>query len=398
MPGELLIAAGPGEWRAAWVEDDEAVELYVERGDTRPAGSIHLGRVVRLVPGLEAALVDIGDERPALLPLRDAPGVKPAEGARMLVQVRREAWADKAPLLTAKVSAGDHPALDDRAPQLDPPAQLFPPPGFAAALALRLPGRPQRIRADDRAILGELRAAFPGVEVTPIAALDWPLDLDAVFEAAVAPSLFLAGGGNVHIEECRTATLIDVDTGIPDARSAERAPVAVNRAAAALIGKQLRLRNIAGPIVVDFVGLDRRGAREGVRQALAAALERDPANPQLLGWTRLGHIEIVRPRRGRSLGDALFELDAGAARAKRAVTVAHEALRRLQREARADPAANWRLSVPQAVEAALRGPAARGLHALETRLGRRIAIVVASDRREGFDIAPVQAHIAGHES
>ena len=66
MRRELLIAAGPGEWRAAWLEDGAAAELYVERGDTAPAGSIHLGRVVRLVAGLDAALVEIGDERPGL--------------------------------------------------------------------------------------------------------------------------------------------------------------------------------------------------------------------------------------------------------------------------------------------------------------------------------------------
>ncbi len=70
MRRELLISAGPGEWRAAWLEDGLAAELYVERGDTRPAGGIHLGRVVRRVAGLAAALVDIGDERPGFLPVR----------------------------------------------------------------------------------------------------------------------------------------------------------------------------------------------------------------------------------------------------------------------------------------------------------------------------------------
>src|SRR4051794_5879298 len=54
---ELLIAAGPGEWRAALVKDGAAVELYIERGDTRPPGSIHLGRVVRRAPGLDSAFV-----------------------------------------------------------------------------------------------------------------------------------------------------------------------------------------------------------------------------------------------------------------------------------------------------------------------------------------------------
>src|SRR6185312_9363773 len=164
----------------------EAIELYVERGDTRPAGSIHLGRVVRLVPGLEALLVDIGDDRPALLPLRHAGDVKREEGARALVQVRREAWQTKAPRLTAKLAAPDLPALAERAARLDPPAQLFPAPGFAAALATRLPAMPERIVTDDRAIVPELRTAFPGVEVEYRAADDSPLDIAAEFEAALA--------------------------------------------------------------------------------------------------------------------------------------------------------------------------------------------------------------------
>jgi ribonuclease G len=94
MPGGLLISAGLGEWRAAWAEAGEPVELYVERGDTKPPGSIHLGRVVRLAPALDAAFVDIGDERPGFLPLREAGEAKFEEGARVLVQVRREAWQD----------------------------------------------------------------------------------------------------------------------------------------------------------------------------------------------------------------------------------------------------------------------------------------------------------------
>ncbi len=380
MAGELLISAGPGEWRAAWVDGGEAVELYVERGDTKPAGSIHLGRVVRIVPGLDAALVDIGDERPGFLPLRDVPeGIKAEEGARLVVEVRREAWAEKAPRLTAKV---DTPGL---ALRLDPPAQLFPTTGLAAALALRLPAAPQQITTDDNAVLADLRSVFREAEIAQPAADEWPIDLDSAFDAALMPSLALRGGGRVHIEEARAATLIDVDTGTPESGSAERAALAANRAAAGLIARQLRLRNIGGPVVIDFVGLDRRAARERVRHALEAALANDPAKPQLLGWTRLGHIELVRPRRGRSLADALLEPNS---RARQPVAVAHEALHRLQREARANPAANWRLIAAPAVAAALRGAAAPALQALETRLGRRIAIEAGPDR-EGFDIAPL---------
>ncbi len=73
---------------------------------------------------------------------------------------------------------------------------------------------------------------------------------------------------------------------------------------------------------------------------------------------------------------------------KAPLTLAYEALRRLQREARANPAAKWRLAAAPEIEAALRGPAAAALRALETRLGRPIAIV-AEPGRDGFDIDPL---------
>jgi ribonuclease G len=383
MAHELLISAGPGEWRAVWVEDGEAVELYVERGDTKPAGSRHLGRVVRVVPALNVALVDIGDERPGFLPLRDvSEGTQATEGARLIVEVRREAWQDKAPRLTAKTA---EPELVGRASELQPPVQLVPAPGLAAALALRLPALPQRIVADDTAPLAELRRAFSGAAISHRPATDWPVDLDALFDAALSPTLALRQGGAVNIEETRAATMIDVDTGTPVGGSSARAALAASLAAARLVAKELRLRNIGGAVVIDFVGLDRRDHRERLRQAFESALAPDPQKPQLLGWTRLGHIELTRPRRGRSLADALLE---PSNRAMRSVAIAHEALRRVLREARANPAMNWRLSVPREVEAALRGATGIALKALETRLGRGITIEIV-EGREGFDIRPL---------
>ena len=385
MPGELLIAAGPGDWRAAWVEDGEPVELSVERGDNRPPGSIHLGRVVRVVPGLDAALVDIGDERPGFLPLRDAGDSKLDEGARVLVQVRREAWEDKAPRLTGKIAAPDLTALTEHAARLDPPAQIFPPRGLAASLALRLPGVPERVVADDIAILAELRAALPDAETMHQASAEWAIDFETAFEQALAPTVALRGRGAMHFDETRAATLIDVDTGTPGAGTAERAALAANRAAAAVIARQLRLRNIGGAIVVDFVGLDRRAQRDRLAKAFADSLAADPAKPEVLGWTRLQHLELMRPRRGRSLADAMLT---PATRTKLPIAAAHEALRRLLREARATPAANWRLVATAEIEAALRGPAAAALAALETRLGRRVQIATEPGR-DGFDIRPV---------
>ncbi len=181
--------------------------------------------------------------------------------------------------------------------------------------------------------------------------------------------------------------LIDVDTGTPEAGSAERVALAANLAAAAAIARQLRLRQLGGGVVVDFVGLEGRGPRERLRQAMATALASDPAEPRVLGWTRLGHLELVRPRRGRPLSEAMLE--PGVLR-KSAAASAFEALRAVQREARARPAANWRLTVSPGVAAALRGAAAAGLRSLEEKLGRRIAIESkAENDARPFDIAPV---------
>ncbi len=379
MRRELLIAVGPGEWRAAWLEDDVAIELHVERGDVRPAGSIHLGRVVR-VAGLDAVLVDIGEERPGFLPVRSPPD----EGARIIVQVRREAQGDKGARLSTRIADADPARLAEAAAPREPPAQLHPSPGFAATLALRLPGLPDCVRCDDMAVLRGLRDAFAGVDVAHSRPEDWPVDLDSALAAALMPDVALPGGGSLHIEESRAAVLIDVDTGTPEGASLERAALAANLAATATIARQLRLRQIGGGIVVDFAALDGRPRREQIRQAMAAALTGDPAQPQVLGWSRLGHLEIVRPRRARPLSAAMLE-PPGVRRS--ATALAFEALRALYREARARPAANWRLVVTPAVAAVLRGAAAPALHGLETRLGRAIEVAIATGRGvDPFDI------------
>jgi Ribonuclease G/E len=347
---ELTIAAGPGEWRAALLDDGAVVELYVERGLARRAGSMHLGRVVRVAKGLESAFVEIGDPRPGLAPRREGPGLD--EGARVLVEIRRGALPDKGARLTTRLTR----TIAD--PGLDPPAQLYPAPGFAAALSLALPGAPDRIVTDDPAIVPELSAAFPDAEI----ARDTTIDLDGEFAAALAPSLDLRGGGAVHIAETRAATMIDVDTGTPETGSAARNALAGNIEAATAIARHIRLRNLGGGIVIDFIGLEGKAPREQVRQALADALAPDPAKPQCLGWTRLGHVEIVRPYRAPSLAAQLADA---------ALTHAFAALRAI---ARARPAAHWHLTVPPPVAAALRGPAGTAFAALETRLGRAIAI------------------------
>ena len=473
MPGELLIVAGPGEWRAALLEDGVPVELFVERGDRSEAGSIHLARVRRLVPALGAILVDIGGARLAFLPESEVVprGRGLDEGERVVVQIRREAQGGKAARVTTGaalrgrlvelrsgrpgilgsqtlsaeeqahlLTALTHPSLRagsplsrtagegaerseagegtvglrllepapiealvaeaadllrrwrgilDRASRLVPPARLDPPVSFAGALAHALPAPPVQILTDDPAITPELRPAFPGVVMQHRPEAEWPVEVDAVFDQALSGTISLDGGGSVHIQATRAAVLVDVDSGTPETGSPERTGLAVNLAAAAAIARQIRLRNLGGGIVIDFVGSEDRRLRERVRDALAGALVPDPAHPQILGWTRLGHLELVRPRRGRPLAEALLEPRSGGSLVKTAVTVAHEALRALRREARAQPGRNSRLTVAPDVAAALAGGAAEALRTLEERFARKIAIEADPNLdRDRFQIAP----------
>jgi ribonuclease G len=454
LPQELLIAAGPGEWRAALLEDGVPVELFVERGDRGEAGSIHLGRVCRLAPALGAAFIDIGGDRPAFLPEREVVprGRRLDEGDRLLVQIRREVQGGKAARVTTGVALrgklielrlgrpgirGDdtlssaercklagilsdsperegwglrtfQPApieamvteaaellrgwddIRQRASRLAPPTRLAPSATFAAALAGALRAAPERALIDDPAIILELRAAFPDAVMRHKPEAGWPVELGAVFDQALSEKVALSGGGSIHIETTRAAVLIDVDSGTPETGTPWRTALAVNLAAAGAIARHLRLRNLGGGIAIDFVGLDDRKLRDRTRDALAEALAPDPARPQILGWTRLGHLELVRPRRGRPLAEMLLEPRPGGALVKTVITVAHEALGALRREAGAQPGRRWRLTVAPEVAAALTGVAASAVRTLEERFGREIAIKADSNlARDRFQVAPV---------
>jgi ribonuclease G len=275
-----------------------------------------------------------------------------------------------------------------RATSLDAPARLEPIATFAAALASGMPGMPARIGVDDPGAFPDLRTAFPEAAVAHRPEADWPIDLDAAFEQALSETVALPGHGSIHFEAARAAVLIDVDTGTPEAGPPERIGLAVNLAAAAAIARHIRLRNLGGGIVVDFVGMDSRASRERLRSAFAEALAADPAAPQILGWTRLGHLELVRARRGRPLAEALLESSRGGAPVKTAVTVAHEALRALRREARAQPGRRWRALVAPEVAAVLTGTAAGAVLMSEQRFARNITIeAVQSCDRERFQIS-----------
>lgn len=464
----LLIAASPGELWGALHEGDEIVELRLIRtGGRAQIGDIFLGRIVALRPELPAALVDIGLDRPSFLSGQDTPPGIPyaslTEGQAVIVQLAKEARADKAAGVTMRVRLAGR--LLDLAPRRDgieaargvPAAErerlaaalhdtdeqgrglVIRPAAAAASLdeltaeAAALTSRwhvieaaaqgaapPARLEAPEPpigtlmaefldlgldSIIVEGRAAFAearawlarrrrgSVDATGGDRLALHAEPDALFEetgvaaaieSALAPRVALPGGGSLTIESTAAATMIDVDSG------SDAGQLQVNLAAAAAIARQIRLRNLAGPIVVDFIATRRPGERDRILAALASALAADPVAPQLLGWTRLGHVELMRKRRHPPLHELLFEHAPGTGRVKTDLTVALEALRAAAREADAQGGRGLVLAVHPAVAASLTdGAAASARRELETRLGRPLAILAEPGRgRETFDLRP----------
>ena len=128
-------------------------------------------------------------------------------------------------------------------------------------------------------------------------------DVEGQIDTALAPRIALESGVEVLFEPGETLIAIDVDSGSAGSRQgrAPRRPVEVNLEAAPAIAQQLRLRNLAGAVVIDFVTMRSSYDRDKVQAALAEAT-------QLYGFTRLGHFELTRARRGATLAAQLEAL------------------------------------------------------------------------------------------
>lgn len=136
-------------------------------------------------------------------------------------------------------------------------------------------------------------------------------DVAGQIGTALAERIVLESGIEVLFEPGETLCAVDVDSASAGGRQgrAPRRPIEVNLEAAPAIAQQLRLRNIAGAVVVDFVTMRSTYDRDKVQAALADALAGDPVPTQLYGFTRLGHFELTRARRGATLKSQLEALE-----------------------------------------------------------------------------------------
>jgi ribonuclease G len=377
------------------LREGEAIVVQVTK-EARGGKSVN----VRMSPRLKGAFLELATGGPTEIALK---GLDPAalqriaadiaalaakgEGFRLRPEARAQLKTASAAELGGDIAAlrARWQAIEAARAAAEPPARLEPEEPLVQSLLAAFAELPRRIVVDDRAVFAEARGFLlrRGEDASRLAlykgngALFEHEGIAGTIEAALRPRVALAGGASLAIERTNAAVLIDVDSG--------GAPLmATNLAAAKAVARQIRLRNIAGPIIVDFVAMKDRAQRARVADTLARATEGDPAGPQILGWTRLGHLEMVRKRRHAALDEILYERADGGMR-KTAVTVALEALRALARR----PALARLLVAPDVANALIVGPAKTARVALEARFGEKIPIEAVPGRaREAFDIVP----------
>jgi ribonuclease G len=443
MSEELLINVTPQEIRVAVMELGVVQDLYIERSSSRGiVSNVYLGKVIRVLPGMQSAFIDIGLERSAFLHVADiwensinGDTAKPIEkvlfeGQSLPVQVIKEPIGTKGARLSTQLSIAGrslvylpqetHIGVSQR---IENPEQrealranllatlpsghgggyiirtvveTAEEPDFSADISYldklwanlqataKTANAPQLlyqeldislrvlrdfVNADTDRILVDSRSTFQKMmefaqAYNPVAAdrLEHyagvrPLfDLYSVeeeIEQALSKRVDLKSGGYLIIDQTEAMTTIDVNTGgFVGLRNFDDTIFKTNLEATQVIARQLRLRNLGGIIICDFIDMDTHEHRDAVLEEFNKALARDHTRISINGFSPLGLLEMTRKRTRESLSHVLCEpcpTCQGRGEVKTPQTVCYEILREILREARQFNAREYRILASQQV-------------------------------------------------
>jgi ribonuclease E len=384
MPQQIVIAE---QLRIAAVLNDDRVEELVVAQGRYQIGDVYLGTVENVLPGIDAAFVNIGEsEKNGFIHISDLGPLRLRKGGagitelleprqKVLVQVMKEPTGSKGPRLTGNLS------LPGRFLVLQPHGQgvnisrrinseaernrlralgvLIKPPGSGLLIRTEAEGVGEELLIDDlEALLRQWEAIqqaaetasppvllnrdedfihrvlrdFYGPEVVRVV-VDAPdavarvngflgddqaqltvefheesselLDhfrISAAIRDALRPRVDLPSGGYVIIEPTEALTVIDVNSGsFTRSANARETVLWTNCEAATEIARQLKLRNIGGVVIIDFIDMESRRDQLQLLEHFTQAVRNDSARPQIAQLTELGLVELTRKRQGQNI-------------------------------------------------------------------------------------------------
>ena len=456
MQQEILINWSPQETRVAVVENGAVQEMHLERTLERGlVGNVYLGKVARVLPGMQSAFIDIGLERAAFLHVADVWQRQPEgeapmfarknealvpiekqvfEGQALVVQVIKDPIGSKGARLSTQISiAGrllvflpqdDHIGVSQKIPATERDAlraRLQALAGTKATgggggfilrtngedstdaelaediaylrktwartkeAALKMP--PTSLLHQDLSLLERVLRDLAGEQTTSIRidsheqfkvlqafgrefmpAAEPKLQhyrgerpifdlysIDEEVDRALGRRVDLKSGGYLIIDQTEALTTIDVNTGgFVGARNFDETIFKTNLEAAGSIARQLRLRNLGGIIIVDFIDMVQAAHQSAVLAEFRKQLARDRVKTMAGGFSQLGLVEMTRKRTRESLAHMLCEPCSacqGRGALKTARSVAYDILREILREARQFHPREFRVvAAPQVVE------------------------------------------------
>jgi len=480
MSEEILINITPQETRVAVVYLGEVQELHIERDSQRGlVGNVYLGRVSRVLPGMQSAFIDIGLDRAAFLHVGDIVEARcdnsprPIEkvlheGQSILVQVIKDPISAKGARLSTQISmAGrflvylpqetrigisqkiedesEREILRERLTRVMPvdehggfiirtmanmaeDSELAADVEYLRTLWDAIQARSEntsgpkliyqeldlahrvlrdfataetsRILVDSRETFLRMQAFAEeftrnGAGKVSHYTAERPLfDLYGVedeIEKALGRRVDLKSGGYLVVDQTEALTTIDVNTGsYTSGRTFDETIFKTNLEAAQSIARQLRLRNLGGIIILDFIDMDNAEHKNAVLAEFSKSLARDRTRMTINGFTSLGLVEMTRKRTRESLARVLCEACPtcqGRGQIKTAQTTCYEILRAIMREARQFSAREYRIMASQTVIDQFLDEESQSLAQLSDFIAKPISLQVESlFTQEQYDI------------
>ena len=357
MSKRILIESRDGKREIALMDEKRLLAFLEDTGAGIEAEQVYWGVVDRLVKGMEACFVKLGKDQVGFLPFAECKE-KPRSGDKILVQVKKPPIGDKAPYLTADIAlAGRFVILtplssrcavskkiteEGERERLRAMAERYAPDGCGLVMRTEsaeaaeddlsadvshllaawqeilerkktapapclLKGREDallRLLRDEHGEISEIMTNAPDILPPlsiPVHACENPFDLYGVrskLEKSMQRKVWLDCGGYLIIDKTEALTVIDVNSGkfTGGKSGTESTFLKLNTEAAQEIARLLRLRNIGGIVIIDFVDMQTEESRAAVRTALEEALRDDPVKAVVHGFTSLGLVEMTRKK------------------------------------------------------------------------------------------------------